>query len=145
MAGYIYADAGKGESSTDLVFAGHDLVAENGAILAESQLFDTGITAAHVDIQRLLQERRRMSTWRNEKWDTVRRIPFVLPQAEEGDWQREIAPLPFVPQNGQDLSQRCRMILTMQAQGLAKRLAHTRGRSAVLACRAGWIPPWRCW
>lgn len=137
VAGYIYADAGKGESSTDLVFAGHDLVAENGAILAESQLFDTGITAAHVDIQRLLQERRRMSTWRNEKWDTVRRIPFVLPQAEEGDWQREIAPLPFVPQNGQDLSQRCRMILTMQAQGLAKRLAHTRGRSAVLGLSGG--------
>lgn len=137
VAGYVYADAGKGESSTDLVFAGHDLIAENGTILAESELFKTGLTVAHMDIQRLWQERRRMSTWRNEGWNTVKRIPFVLPQAEEGDWQRDIAPLPFVPQNGQDLSQRCRMILTMQAQGLAKRLAHTRGRSAVLGLSGG--------
>lgn len=137
VAGYVYADAGKGESSTDLVFAGHDLIAENGTILAESELFETGLTVAHMDIQRLWQERRRMSTWRNEGWNTVKRIPFVLPQAEEGDWQRDIAPLPFVPQNGQDLSQRCRMILTMQAQGLAKRLAHTRGRSAVLGLSGG--------
>ena len=63
ISGYIYADAGEGESSTDLVFAGHNLIAENGSILSETKRFENGMTISEIDLGRLVSERRRMSTF----------------------------------------------------------------------------------
>ena len=137
VAGYVYADAGKGESSTDMVFSGHDLIAENGTILGESELFSTGLTIGEIDLQRLLQERRRMSTWCNSTGDARHVISFVLGPEKEVPLQRSFSPLPFVPQDDRDLAGRCRAILTMQAQGLAKRLDHTHSRVAVIGLSGG--------
>lgn len=132
---YAYADAGEGESSTDLVFAGHDLLAENGAILAESQPFTTGLVTAEVDLQRLVQERRRANTWADRFGGPVP-IPFSL-SLPELTLTRPFARLPFVPQDAQDLSGRCEMILHLQASGLKTRLAHTGVQHAVVGLSGG--------
>jgi NAD+ synthase (glutamine-hydrolysing) len=65
---YVYADSGIGESTQDMVFAGHDIIAENGAVLAESQPFTSGLTIADIDIKKLVHERRRMNTFRQCLW-----------------------------------------------------------------------------
>ena len=90
---YAYADAGEGESSTDLVFAGNDLIAENGAMLAESQPFTTGLVTAEVDLQRLVQERRRANTWA-DRFGGPAPIPFSL-SLPELTLTRPFARLPF--------------------------------------------------
>lgn len=132
---YAYADAGEGESSTDLVFAGHDLIAENGAMLAESQPFTTGMVTAEVDLQRLVQERRRANTWA-DRFDGPAPIPFSL-SLPDLTLTRSFARLPFVPQDAQDLSGRCEMILHLQASGLKTRLAHTGVQHAVVGLSGG--------
>ena len=100
LCAYVYTDSGLGESTTDMVFAGHDLIAENGSLLEESQLFTTGLISAEVDLERLSQERRRMNTWQPAFDQDVVRVPF---RYERGDlWrplfpQRDFARTPFVP------------------------------------------------
>ena len=76
IGAYVYSDAGQGESTGDMVFAGHDIIAENGAVLSESRLFDTGLTIAEVDLEKILQERRRNNTWVSEREPEYVRIPF---------------------------------------------------------------------
>ena len=132
---YAYADAGEGESTTDLVFAGHNLIAENGGILAESQPFTTGLTCAEIDLQRLMQERRRANTW-NNRFDGPAPIPFSL-ELPDFPITRSFARLPFVPQDAQDLFGRCEMILHLQAAGLKTRLEHTGVRHAVVGLSGG--------
>ena len=66
LAAYVYADSGFGESTTDMIFAGHNLICENGSLLNESDLFTNGITYGDIDVERLVQERRRMNTWQDE-------------------------------------------------------------------------------
>ena len=134
---YAYADAGEGESSTDMVFSGHNVIAENGTLLAQSKAFSTGLTIADIDVQRLCQERLRTTTWHsipNPQNTLV--VSFAFPESEL-DLQRKIAPTPFVPEDTSDLEERCEAILTMQAQGLRTRLAHTRCRNAVVGLSGG--------
>ncbi len=147
LCAYVYTDSGLGESTTDMVFAGHDLIAENGSLLEESQLFTTGLISADVDLERLSQERRRMNTWQPAFDQDVVRVPF---RYEEGtlaafDPQRDFARTPFVPQDAVGLSDRCQLILTMQSVGLATRLQPSTARWRWWAFPAGWIPPWPCW
>ncbi len=132
---YAYADAGEGESTTDLVFAGHNLIAENGGVLAESQPFTTGLITAEIDLQRLIQERRRANTFVNGT-DGPSPIPFslALPDLE---LKRQFPRLPFVPRDEKDLSSRCEMILNLQAAGLKSRLAHTNAHHAVVGLSGG--------
>ena len=134
MCAYAYAGAGKGESTTDMVFAGHRIISENGTLLAESQLFTDGLTVAEVDLERLAQERRHMTTWRSG--GTARQIPFTL-SVPEFVPERVFPKLPFVPEDRGDLAQRCEAILTMQAEGLATRLAHIGAKSAVIGVSGG--------
>lgn len=139
-AAYVYADAGFGESTTDLVFAGHDLIAENGTLLAESQLFATGLTVAEVDVERLAQERRRMNTWQNtapeEQLPTV--LFSYLPETiERFTPSRSFAKTPFVPQDGSGRKDRCELILTMQSVGLATRLSKIGCKDLVLNLSGG--------
>jgi NAD+ synthase (glutamine-hydrolysing) len=135
ICGYVYADAGEGESTTDLVFAGHDLIYENGRRIAESRLFTTGITLADIDVQMLNQERRRQGTFPQED-SGYRDIPFSL-RLQDLQLCRIISPRPFVPAGSQDLAERCEEIFALQVAGLKKRLAHTKCRSAVIGLSGG--------
>lgn len=132
---YLYADAGEGESTTDLIFAGHNLIAENGTILGESQRFTTGVILAEVDLQRITAERRKATTFCNEESKHIV-IPFRLPYRAL-ELTRTISPLPFVPSSTTNLQQRCEEILNLQAAGLTKRLQHTNSKCAVIAVSGG--------
>ena len=134
IAAYAYADAGEGESSTDLVYAGHNVIAENGTVLAESSLFTTGLTVADVDLQRMLQERLRTTTWSNA--GGAYEVSFHLDMPDTR-LERKFPALPFVPDDTRDLSERCEMILNMQAAGLKTRLKHTGSKCAVIGVSGG--------
>ena len=136
MAGYLYADAGRGESTTDMVFAGHDLIAENGRLLAETALFTNEMIVTEIDVHRLTAERRRTNTWRAADSAGYTIIPFSLP-AEVTTLTRLIDPHPFVPADSAERKQRCEAILTMQAEGLRRRLEHIGCPCAVLGISGG--------
>ena len=143
VCGYIYADAGEGESSTDLIFAAHNLIAENGTILAQSKRFENEIVTADLDIHRIRAERRRMTTYpttqKEYEW-----TEFEL-KTEETKLERTFAQTPFVPQNKNDRERRCEEILSIQALGLKKRLVHTNCKSLVVEFPADWTLPWHFW
>lgn len=136
VCAYLYATAGLGESTTDLVFGGQNMVAENGAVLAQSDLFANEAAITQIDVNRLAAERRRMSTY--PKADAARYtvIPFEV-DCEETVLTRDIVADPFVPQDPELLAHRCEEILTIQAQGLRKRLEHTQAKTAVVGISGG--------
>ena len=136
VCAYVYADAGEGESSTDLVFAGHNIIAENGTILAEKR-FETGLTVSEIDVQRLAYERRRMNTftWQpleGEHW----RESFCL-KPEDTALTRPVSPTPFIPEDPAHRAERCEEILRIAALGLKKRLEHTGASCAVVGLSGG--------
>ncbi len=138
VCGYIYANAGEGESTQDLVFSAHNLICENGTMLAESKALGHGIVYGDLDLERLRSERRRMGTFdvsarRREGYETVH---FSL-EKEDLSLERFIDPMPFVPGNEADRSKRCEEILSIQAMGLKKRLKHTGCRHAVVGLSGG--------
>ena len=135
LCAYLYADAGFGESTQDLVFAGHDLIAENGALLAESKLFDRGVIYADIDVQRLTHERRRMNTFVTEQNPAVAALP-VHPGANDLT-DRTFPRTPFVPASKALRDERCEEILCLQATGLATRLRHTHAKTAVVGLSGG--------
>lgn len=136
VCAYLYATAGEGESTTDLVFGGQNLIAENGTVLAESATFENETNVATIDVQRLVSERRRMSTFSAAESKEYREISFALAE-EETKLARFFDADPFVPSNADQLSDRCEEILNIQALGLKKRLAHTHARSAVVGISGG--------
>lgn len=136
VCAYLYATAGEGESTTDLVFGGQNLIAENGTVLAESTTFENEINVATIDVQRLASERRRMSTFPAAESKEYREISFALAE-EETKLARFFDADPFVPSNADQLSDRCEEILNIQALGLKKRLAHTHAKSAVVGISGG--------
>ena len=131
ISGYIYANAGEGESTTDLVFGGHNLIAENGTILAEAKRFSNGIIYTEFDVQKIANERRKNTTFTETQEHVLPRIPFGLEQTET-ILTRTFPSRPFVPRDDQERAKRCEEILTIQAMGLKKRLAHTHAKSAVV-------------
>lgn len=133
LSAYIYASAGEGESTQDLVFSGHNMIAENGHMLAESKRFGHGITYAEIDVERLTAERRRMTTFVTE--DTHTDIFFSL-TLEDTKLTRHIDPTPFVPGDKKNREKRCDEILMIQAMGLKKRLEHT-GSNVVVGISGG--------
>lgn len=136
VCAYLYATAGEGESTTDLVFGGQNLIAENGTVLAESATFENEINVATIDVQRLASERRRMSTFPAAESKEYREISFALVE-EETKLARFFDADPFVPSNADQLSDRCEEILNIQALGLKKRLAHTHAKSAAVGISGG--------
>ncbi|HML49401.1 MAG TPA: NAD(+) synthase, partial [Clostridia bacterium] len=135
IAAYAYADAGEGESTTDLVFSGHNLIAENGTLLAESKRYETGLTLADVDVLRLESERRRTTTFPIAP-DSLAAIPFSF-AIKNLPLERPVSATPFVPKDDAARSERCDEILRMQAQGLATRLRRSKARCATLALSGG--------
>ena len=136
VCGYIYANAGEGESSQDLVFSGHNLIAENGKILSRSARFKNETIYADLDIARIVGERRRMTTFFSRTDAVYTEIGFHL-NKEETKLSRFIDPAPFVPDDSQDRQKRCEEIFAIQYMGLKKRLEHTRSRTAVVGISGG--------
>ena len=136
ICGYVYSDAGDGESTTDLVFAGHNLICENGNILAESKLFKNGLLYSEIDIQALSDERKRLSSsFFAEAADDYKIIGFKGNSAD-GELTRVFPPMPFVPKI-ENLGKRMDLILTIQSKGLEKRLVHTGAKTAVIGISGG--------
>ncbi len=148
MAAYLYAGAGPGESTTDVVYSGHSLIAENGAILAETKRFrfETQLAVVDVDVQRLVAERLRNNSFSSTALSAagrpMRRIGFALPRAHE-PWPQSdlirpgLVRMPFVPGNPAHRAANCREIFQIQSTGLAKRLRHTAARTVTLGLSGG--------
>ena len=138
---YLFACAGEGESTTDLVFGGHNLIAENGLLLAESKSFTTGLLVTEIDIERLRNERRRVGSFDVEEKDDYTEIFFLYPSMQNGMTEttltRTIEKAPFVPNGLQEREQRAQEIIMIQASGLKKRLKHTNCKSAVVGISGG--------
>lgn len=135
LCAYLYADAGHGESTTDMTFAGHNLIAENGTLLAQTAPFATQEAITELDLGRMLQERQRNTTFVpcTERYTTVE---FTLAPIQLS-LSREISSTPFVPQDMATRAERCELILRIQAEGLAKRMEHTHARCAVVGISGG--------
>ena len=136
ISGYIYANAGEGESTTDLVFGGHNIIAENGTVLKESSRYVNEIIYSEIDLQRITGERRKNTTFQPLDEETLVRVPFTIEETKTF-LTRTFPKKPFVPSDEQTRAQRCEEILTIQAMGLKKRLAHTNARTAVVGISGG--------
>ncbi len=146
VCGYIYADAGCGESTTDLVFAGHNLIGENGALLAESKPFENALdecgkvacpmVISEIDVQKIVAERTKMKMFDDCRSNFTFDIQFEM---ENSDTQltRKFEPQPFVPSNDSERAERCESILQMQAFGLRKRIEHAHASTAVIGISGG--------
>ena len=135
LCAYLYADAGEGESSTDLVFSGHNLIAENGALLAQSRRYAPGLSFAEIDVEFLEHERRRMNTFGTPA-SPFYTVDFDLQMADIA-LERQVDPMPFVPSDAALRAAHCEEILDIQAHGLATRLRHIRCERAVIAVSGG--------
>ena len=160
VCAYVYASAGFGESSTDLVFAGKGMIAENGSIIAESERFklEPSIKIADVDIEKLMVLRRTQTTFTQmmqqpdettfysefrrimeptqNGYATIGLTKLTTPDFEKKLY-RTIAPTPFVPAEGDDMEARCSEIFNIQVQGLVTRLSHINCRTAVIGISGG--------
>ncbi len=136
LCAYLYADAGEGESTTDLVFAGHSIIAENGSILCETQLFENQMIVTEIDVEKLVYERRRMTTFKPVYKDNIIKVSFDM-NISECKLTRYFAKKPFVPTNDVDRNNRCASILRMQAEGLKKRIVHSHAKTAVIGISGG--------
>lgn len=136
VCAYVYATAGEGESTQDLVFGGQNLIAENGTLLGEGKRFENGVIYGDVDLQRIGSERRRMSTFIPTSDTYHEAVPFSV-KIEATDLERHFASNPFVPSDACERNFRCDEILNIQAMGLKKRLVHVHGKSAVVGLSGG--------
>ncbi|NLL78316.1 MAG: NAD(+) synthase [Clostridiales bacterium] len=136
LCAYVYASAGEGESSQDLVFGGHNIIAENGTILKEAKRFVSETVYADIDVHRLQMERRRMTTFIKKQEEFYLVIPFELKKEETG-LERIYNPMPFVPSDHMQREKRCEEILAIQSYGLKKRYEHTGSRTAVIGVSGG--------
>ena len=136
ICGYVYTSAGEGESTQDLVFGGHDLIAENGVILAQVKKFTCETLYSDIDVQKLLMERRRMGTFGKEPEGAYVKVPFRL-EVTQTPLERSFGSSPFVPGDEDTRRRRCEEILSIQSYGLKKRYEHTGLTTAVLGISGG--------
>ncbi|MBO5875382.1 MAG: NAD(+) synthase [Alistipes sp.] len=134
LCGYVYCSAGVGESSTDLVFTGNGIIAENGEIIAARERFvrDERLTVADIDVEHIFNERRRHTSFINldNRFDILH-IDLEQPACE---LERTIDPAPFIPGN---IDEGCREIFSIQSAGLAQRLSHIGCKKAVIGISGG--------
>ena len=136
LAAYIYADAGEGESTQDVVYSGHHLICENGSVLAEAKRFTNEIIYADIDVQKLAAERRKMTSFPGGQTDDYFEQEFSL-EVKENKITRTFPKAPFVPDNHEERDKRCDEILSLQSMGLKKRLEHTNCKHAVVGISGG--------
>ena len=137
IGGYVYCDAGDGESTTDMVFAGHNVICENGTLLAESKLFENGLTFADIDADKLDIERRRCASTFFCGGSSRHTDVYFTASESNAKVEREFPRLPFVPKSGERLARRTELILNLQTMGLVKRLKHTGAKTAVIGISGG--------
>lgn len=137
ICGYVYCDSGNGESTTDMVFSGHEIICENGTVLAESELFENGLVFADIDVQKLNDERRRCAS----TYFCGNAAPYTVVEADVAlaDFElfRDFSKYPFVPKSGAKLNERTELILNLQTMGLVNRLKHTKAKTAVIGISGG--------
>lgn len=145
MGAYVYAAAGNGESTTDLVFSGHSLIAENGEVIAEAERFsfESQLIYADIDIEKLQSDRIKNKSFTRSEYkmlDAVEYRSVSIPQfltKSNFQFNRTINPLPFVPKQDALLNERCNEIFSIQIGGLAKRMLHTSAQTAVIGVSGG--------
>lgn len=135
VCGYVYTNAGDGESTSDMVFSGHRIICENGTELKESELFENGIIYSDIDVNKLVLERRRMTTFRESNTD-CQKIYFDT-EITETNLERSFDSRPFVPKDERALRRRCESIFAMQANGLKKRLQHIGCKTVTIGISGG--------
>ena len=140
VAGYVYTSCGVDESTTDVVYGGHALIAENGGLLSESERFlrERHMIVSEIDVQRLLNDRiKNTSFMEGIPARSYRKIGFKLGAMQTGSLTRHVDPHPFVPSDEAARDIRCKEIFAIQTAGLAKRMAHTGIRNAVVGISGG--------
>lgn len=137
LVGYIYTSAGEGESTQDIVFGAHNIIAENGNILKESDRFNNELIISEIDVFRLKNERRKMNTFASNAYaKEYLVVPFSMEQSDT-ELTRYYSALPFVPSDKLMRDKRCEEILNIQSMGLKKRLEHTGCKHAVIGISGG--------
>ena len=136
ICGYVYADASEGESTTDMVFTGADIIAENGSILNQSSFSTGALTISEIDVSKLNEERRRTNTFKIVNDPGYVSVPFTLDMCDTV-LTRRIDPYPFVPSDDESRARRAEKILTLQALGLKRRIEHTRAGKLVIGLSGG--------
>ena len=134
ICGYVYSSAGEGESTTDLVFSGHNLIAENGALLCEAKPFENKLIASEIDVYRIAHERQKNTVF--PSYEDIETVYFDMPLTET-ELTRYISGTPFIPSDESGKSKRCEEILLMQSYGLKKRIAHAGAKSLVIGISGG--------
>ena len=134
ICGYVCANAGEGESTQDVVYSGHNLIAENGYILSESPRLENGVIYSELDVERLESDRRKNPLFDTEDNHTC--IPFRV-RKEETVLSRFVDPAPFVPEDESIRRKHCEDIFKIQAMGLKKRMEHTGANTAVIGISGG--------
>lgn len=139
IAAYVYSSSGVGESTQDMVFSGHGLIYENGALLKESKRFlkETQLIYTDIDLEMLGNDRRKNSTFMSQKQIDFREICFSMKAQPIEELERVIKPQPFIPENNQYLNARCQDIFSIQTVGLARRIEHTQAKSVVVGISGG--------
>ena len=135
VAGYILASAGDGESTQDMVFSGHNIIAVNGEISAESELFKNGIIFSEVDVKKFADDKKNQSDC-DKKFETMPSFGVEF-DFDETKLQKPVSKTPFIPENADERAERCNLILQMQAQALKKRIEHTNAKSVVIGISGG--------
>lgn len=134
VSAYLYADAGLGESTTDMVYSGHNIISENGTVLSEAKQFTTGLIFADLDLQKITSERRRSNTFKPKQ--PTNNIKFDI-KIKKLDLNKCFSRHPFVPNNNQDVCTRCDEIICMQSVALATRLNHINCKTVVIGLSGG--------
>ena len=137
VCAYVYADAGEGESTTDMAFAGHDIICEGGKLVAESNLFENCTIAADIDVEKLSNERTRLAGTFFERANAAAYKFVTFSLAVGGEVTRKFSKTPFIPADDGRLRERTELILSIQSAGLKKRLEHTKARAAVIGVSGG--------
>ncbi len=136
VCGYVYTNAGLGESSTDVVFSGHHLICENGTILNESKQYENGIIYADMDIEKLTRERMEMTTYENQFNDNYWTYDFEL-EDEVLELHRYYDPHPFVPSDENKRAIRCKEVFDIQIHGLTQRIKAIGIKKVVIGISGG--------
>ncbi len=135
LCSYLYADASHGESTTDMVFAGHNIIAENGVVLSETAPFTTKFAATELDCEQMESERAHNTSFQTAYGEYLT-VGFSL-DVHCPALTRAVSPTPFVPHDEQQRAARCELILAMQADGLAKRIEHAHAKTVVVGISGG--------
>ncbi|MBO5939153.1 MAG: NAD(+) synthase [Clostridia bacterium] len=138
LCGYLYADCGDGESTTDLVFGGHSMIAQLGKIVAERTAFADGeaLLVTELDLAHIEGERKRINTFTSVLSANIKNNRFSV-EYTETELTRKIDSAPFIPSNKEELARRAETILTIQAKGLAQRVVRSYAKKCVIGISGG--------